>query len=96
MTEVIFRRWPNGTIIALFPSLPGTNDPHSCLSYERHGQHAAASVGIIGYTEPAVDRSGDLDTLVRELVRVGYTDLKPVKRFTSRHFRERVKAMKRD
>lgn len=55
-TKVIFRKWHNGDIIALFPEIPGTNDPFTCLSYEHIGQHGAAQVSIIGITTAANER----------------------------------------
>ena len=48
-TKVIFRIFPKskgGEVIALFPEEPGTNDPRTCLSYVRNGQHGAASVDL--------------------------------------------------
>jgi hypothetical protein len=48
-TKVIFRKFPSrqgGEVIALFPELPGTMDPHTCESYMHTGQHGAASVDL--------------------------------------------------
>ena len=42
MTPVAFRKWPNGDIPALFPTLPHSNNGHYCLSYEHNGQHCGA------------------------------------------------------
>jgi hypothetical protein len=82
--DVIFRRWnSNHGIIALFPGLPGTNDPGSCLSYEHLGQHAAASVALTSaHTTPASE--SESAPLRRELEQIGYR-LRVVKRATRRH-----------
>ena len=71
-TKVIFRKWRNDpyTVIALFPEIPGTNDCHTCLSYEHIGQHGAASVDLTPYTELA--KPDDYAELKRELESIGY------------------------
>jgi hypothetical protein len=54
-TLVIFRKWNNGDVIALFPLEPGTNDPYTCSSYEHIGQHGAATPhGVVCVTKPAL------------------------------------------
>ena len=51
-TIVIFRRWANGDVIALFPEVPGTR--YLCSAYERIGQHGAADpTVVIAATSPA-------------------------------------------
>lgn len=53
-TAVIFRKWRNGNIIALFPYMPGTNSPYTCGSYEHVGQHGAATPDyVVSLTTPA-------------------------------------------
>lgn len=53
-TDVIFRKWRNGNIIALFPRDLGTNSPHTCGSYEHIGQHGAATPDtVMCMTSPA-------------------------------------------
>ena len=83
MTPVIFRKFKTGEVLALFPTLPGTNDPHTCQSYQHIGQHGAASADC-SYTKPATP--AEYADLLRELVSIGYDDLKIVKRFTRQHF----------
>lgn len=54
VTTVIFRKWPNGDIIALFPEDPSDNTGKFCSSYEHIGQHGGADAsGVIGDTRPA-------------------------------------------
>lgn len=71
-TKVIFRRYPDaGDIIAIFPELPGTNDPGTCLCYQHLGQHGDCyPVGVIRSTKPATPEQ--YASLMRELRRFGY------------------------
>jgi hypothetical protein len=70
-TVVIFRKWPNGDIIALMPELPGTHDPRTCTSYEHIGQHSAADYAhCIAATKRAT--AAECLDLARELRQVGY------------------------
>lgn len=70
-TKVIFKRFPEGDVIALFPALPGTRDPYStCMSYMRTGQHGHASTDL--FTLPPAQPAEYAD-LQRELESLGYT-----------------------
>lgn len=80
ITKVIFRQFPDGEVIALFPELPGTIDPNTCLSYMHYGQHGSADTGIVRNTYPCDPQ--DYESLLKELVSIGY-NLKIVKRFAS-------------
>jgi hypothetical protein len=53
--EVIFRKYPGGDVIALFPCLPGTvGNPNHCESFMHMGQHGAADPhGVMASTAPA-------------------------------------------
>jgi len=67
-TRVVFRRWDNGDIIALFPDLE--EGEGYCLSYEHVGQHGGADYRIINDTEPA--KETEYDSLFKELSSIGY------------------------
>lgn len=70
-TDVIFRRFRDGDVIALFPTLPGTNDwPNDCQSYQHVGQHGTASVFLTLDTKPAAPEH--YAALLRELISLGY------------------------
>ena len=70
-TQVIFRKWANGDIIALFPRLPArAGFPWEMLSYEHVGQHGGASPSITGNTRPA--KPDEYATLKAELEGRGY------------------------
>jgi hypothetical protein len=80
---VVFRRWRNGDVIALFPTLPADLSGNHCDAYEHVGQHGGADyVGVIQKTTPcSLNDAADLAT---ELRRIGYR-LKPIKRASRVH-----------
>lgn len=77
ITDTIFRAWPNGDVIALFPRIPADNRGN-VLSYEHVGQHGAASPDIVHRTKPASPAT--YDALLRELRGRGY-NVRPITRF---------------
>lgn len=79
MTPVIFRKFHNGEVIALFPDQPGTHEPHTCLSYMHTEQHGV-SFASLSYTLPASPE--EYQPLMRELVAIGYSQLVVKHRFT--------------
>ena len=92
MTKVIFRKFRNGEIIALFPQEPATRDGWECLSYMHGGQHGSASPTIVHETKPV--KWSDFVELQRELQNIGYNDLKLCKKFTQEDYKvRREKAM---
>ena len=78
--KVIFRKWRNGGILALFPESPADIYGNYCDSYEHVGQHGGAYYwACIQTTSPAtVEEAKDL---IEELTRIGY-DLEIVQRAT--------------
>jgi hypothetical protein len=86
-TDVIFRKWSNGDVIALFPGLAfNPNTAAYCSSYEHVGQHGAASVDLTATTCPA--KPDEYAGLKAELESRGYS-LRVVKRFTQAHHHQR-------
>lgn len=71
-TDVMFRRWPDGAVDAVFPYLPSTPlCPMSCTAYSHVGQHGTADYDVvIGNTRPA--RPAEFAELAEELRRRGY------------------------
>ncbi len=70
---MIFRWWPgeDGQVIAIFPTLPGTYDPHTCSSYMHVGQHGACDpIGLMAQTEQCPEYL--YRDLKRELETLGY------------------------
>lgn len=92
ITETIFRKFPDGDIIALFPGVAGSNDVTTCESYMHMGQHGAASVGLGGKTIKMATE-GEYAPLKRELEGLGY-NIKVIKRFTPAHLRARIKQVR--
>lgn len=88
-TPVIFRRWKDGDIIALFPTHPGTCDPSTCSSFMHVGQHGSADLAhVINSTSPA--KPEEYADLFRELESPPYGyRLKLIKRHTRQHFKTR-------
>lgn len=77
MTNVVFRKWPDGDIIALFPDDVNPHDG-TVTSYMHVGQHGAADyAGVIADTEPVCEE--EYRELLVELKMVGYENLYPMK-----------------
>ena len=94
VTKVIFRKFPTkkerGDVIALFPEVPGTNDPATCMSYMHVGQHGAASTSLA--TDTRLASPEEYAPLEAELQRIGYT-LRIVTRFCRRDYETRKEAI---
>ena len=91
-TKTIFRKFPEGDIIALFPEIPGTNEYWTCQSYQHIGQHGAAdTVHITMITKPATKEESA--GLFNELKRIGY-DMEMIKRFRYSHMITRMEQLK--
>lgn len=91
-TKVIFRIWPKskgGEVIALFPALAGTNQAHTCLSYQHIGQHGSADMAALSRAIPLASREQYRD-LLQELRRMGY-NLQIAKRATAADKRNRIR-----
>lgn len=90
MTPVLFRKYKTHPrdVVALFPEIPGTNDPNTVQIYEHNGQHGHARyVTMIAITTPATPE--EAAPLARELRLIGYDDLQPVRRETKQHRKTR-------
>ncbi len=96
-TPVIFRKWkdPDGGIIALLVCEPCSYDRAELVtSYEHLGQHGAALyTGVIASTFPA--KPEEYADLLQELVKIGYTDLKPYRRTQPWMREERARTIQR-
>ena len=79
MTPVIFRKWKEGDIIALFPTLDYNEFSGLCWSYEHVGQHGGADYNhVVKITTPV--RPEEYADLLAELKSIGYDDLKVYER----------------
>ena len=87
-TRVIYRKYAEGDIVAVFPDEPGTHNPSTCMTYQHIGQHGSAGAALVmAHTSPA--RPGEYAELKRELVSIGYADLHTVKRMPPTAYRNR-------
>ena len=87
--KVIFRKFKNGEIIALFPEIAGNMDPSTMMSYQHVGQHGAAD--CIGSTKLATP--DEYSDLAKELETIGYV-LKVCKKATYKDFLKRKDQVK--
>jgi hypothetical protein len=78
MTKVIFRKFRNGEVIALFPDEKERGGKVG--SYMHIGQHGMADRGIVGMTKLATPT--EYAPLLSELRSIGYDDLVIRKRMT--------------
>jgi len=69
-TLVIFRKWSNGDIVALFPLKPECRQGYLCSCYEHVGQHGACDPLITRDTKAATPE--EYASLARELRLIGY------------------------
>ncbi len=91
-TPVIFRKDKSGGITAVFPTLPGTDDPATMTCYAHIGQHSACSRAWYDTTKLASRR--EYEVLKAELVRCGYK-LKVYKKMLQRFSKERKRELLR-
>ncbi len=89
MTPVIFRKYKDGDIIAIFPMELGSNKPDTCGSYMQVGQHGACDPRhVVQGTTLATPE--EYKPLHDELVNiVGYDDLNLIKRIPATAFQAR-------
>ena len=81
---VIFRKFSDGEVIAIFPCDLGTDSPYTCNSYLYIGQHGSCDPqGLIRITEPCTP--DEYKDLYEELLSYGdgncYNDMKVYKRY---------------
>jgi len=79
MTPVLFRKFKDGNVIALFPTILCNTNVSTCLSYMHIGQHGNASVNLIYETKLA--KPDEYKSLLDELISIGYDDLKVYQRY---------------
>lgn len=91
-TKVIFRKFPEGDILALFPEISADFQPYHCLSYMHIGQHSAADINAMVINSKLATPTEYAD-LKAELESIGY-NLHVCKRYTYAMFQNRCNAMK--
>ena len=91
LDKVIFRKFADGEIIALFPEIPGTNNFSTCLDYVHNGQHGSCNIRqVLDMTFKPSDI--ECKALASELAAIGYNlDIK--QRYSSTMAANRLKLM---
>lgn len=80
-TKVIFRKFKDGSIIAMFPEIPANLYEFGvCMSYQHVGQHSGASIRLIDITKLAKPK--EYNDLKNELENVVGYDLEIYQRIT--------------
>jgi hypothetical protein len=82
-TKVIFRKFKDGEIIAIFPELQANENKQYCMSYLHVGQHGAADYCLINGLKPATPE--EFASLKEELESIGY-NLEVKKRISRRWY----------
>lgn len=91
-TRVIFRKFKEGDIIALFPDEPWNHTGWECASYQHLGQHGAADPRIVGNTKPATP--DEYASLKKELESMKY-DLCIMQKFPQNAYAIRIRNLPR-
>jgi hypothetical protein len=87
-TNVIFRKYRDGDVIALMPEILGDMSPATCQSYMHVGQHGAANpLYVIGDTRPAAP--AEYADLHKELEGIGY-NVKIIQRYRHKFTEKRI------
>lgn len=70
-TKTVFRVWPGGEVIALFPQIAASVHGWLCQSYMHVGQHSGADTNaVVWQTRPAKPK--EYGPLLKELKQLGY------------------------
>lgn len=97
-TKVIFRKFPDDEVIALFPELPGDNSVLNCLNYMHNGQHGSGKATLDGTKRAFPMFYNDKEEkefipLYKELTAIGY-NLTVVSRFSYQMDQKRIAALR--
>jgi len=85
--KVVFRIYPDGEVIALFPQISASLGGGLCESYMHVGQHGGADpILVVSRTKLATPK--EYANLYAELEQIGY-NLQPAKRCTYQDFQIR-------
>lgn len=94
MAKVIFKLEKSGDVFAAFPEFPGDMNPANMCSYAHVGQHGAASMHYVADCKPATPEQ--YAALLKELVAIGYDDLRIVRKMSRADFQARKDDLNRD
>lgn len=82
--RVIFRKFPEGDVIALFPDISADVENTLMVSYQHIGQHGGSSERLVNSTTLATEE--EYKDLKKELELIGYK-LRVVKRMSNPQYR---------
>ena len=91
MPKVIFRHFAN-EIIALFPELPGSEDPAECLMIRENGTKTAMSPKQVWPFSKAVSVEDSI-FFKEKLIEMGYEDIEVITRESKTAFDKRFQAV---
>ena len=92
-TPIIFRK-QQGEVIAWFPYEPGDYNPVTCISYAHNGQHGIGNYyACLPDSTPATE--AEYTPLLKELLSLGYEDLRILKRCPAYAYDRRREELKR-
>lgn len=92
-TKVVFRKFKEGDIIAMFPRVPADINGYKCESYMHVGQHGAADPSIISITTLA--KPAEYESLLKELKSIGYKGIEIGKKITTEDNEYRMKSARK-
>lgn len=91
---VIFKK-VEGTVVACFPTLLGTNDPYTMTSYVHVGQHGSCSTGFVSFSKRAKpEEYADLLSEIKSIYEAeGEDTIVVVRKQTDKHLQARIDAL---
>lgn len=92
-TKVVFRKFKEGDVIAMFPQIPSDPQGYFCMSYQHLGQHGGADPAIVNDTKLAT--KAEYAPLLKELKMIGYDDLVIAQKMTYDDFLKRKAEIKK-
>jgi len=92
MDKVIYRIYPDGQVIALFPQIAASISGSLCKSYMHIGQHGATNIQVVTH-DTRLATADEYAELNKELEQIGYNP-KPMKRCTYKDYQLRTKQYK--
>lgn len=92
MDKTIFRVYPDGEVIALFPQIAESIGGYCCQSYMHVGQHGGANPDVV-VSQTRLATKQEYTPLLKELEQIGYNPV-VAKKFTRKDYRIRQEQVK--
>ena len=81
---VTFRKFPEGDIIAIMPSIPARFGRF--MSYQHYGQHGECDSELISQPDTFLATPEEYQNLLDELISIGYDNLKIYKKIPTQYY----------